>query len=55
MNGERSAEHQPVTIRDARESDLKAITDIYNQAVVAGGSTADLVPRTLEQRRQWVD
>lgn len=55
MNGERSAEHQPVTIRDARESDLQAITDIYNQAVVAGGSTADLVPRTLEQRRQWVD
>lgn len=43
-----------ITIRDACEKDLPAITDIYNQAVLAGGSTADLVERTLEQRRVWV-
>lgn len=42
-------------IRNAAESDLQAITDIYNEAVITGGSTADLVPRTLEQRRAWVD
>ncbi|MCH4209142.1 GNAT family N-acetyltransferase [Bifidobacterium sp.] len=42
-------------IRDATDSDLSAVTDIYNQAVIAGGATADLVPRTLEQRREWVE
>ncbi|WEV42497.1 GNAT family N-acetyltransferase [Bifidobacterium sp. ESL0682] len=41
-------------IRAAVDNDLQAITDIYNEAVVAGGSTADLTPRTLEQRREWV-
>ncbi|MCI1219821.1 MAG: GNAT family N-acetyltransferase [Bifidobacterium sp.] len=41
-------------IRDATDDDLQAITDIYNQAVIAGGSTADLEPRTLGQRREWV-
>lgn len=43
-----------LTIRQACESDVQAITDIYNQAVIEGGSTADLTPRSLEQRRQWV-
>ena len=42
-------------LRPATESDLTAITDIYNAAVIAGGSSADLTPRTLEQRRAWVD
>ncbi|KFI46847.1 phosphinothricin acetyltransferase [Bifidobacterium bohemicum] len=42
-------------IRDAREGDLQAITDIYNEAVIAGGSSADLTPRTLDQRRVWVE
>lgn len=41
-------------IRAALDGDLQAITDIYNEAVVAGGSTADLTPRRLEQRSQWV-
>lgn len=43
------------TFRPAVESDLQAITDIYNASVIAGGSTADLVPRTLDQRRAWVE
>jgi L-amino acid N-acyltransferase YncA len=42
-------------IRDAREDDLHAITGIYNEAVIAGGSSADLTPRTLEQRRSWIE
>lgn len=41
--------------RPAVESDLQAITDIYNASVIAGGSTADLASRTLDQRRAWVE
>lgn len=41
----------PYTFHPAVESDIQAITDIYNAAVVAGGATADLTPRTLDQRR----
>ncbi|KFJ00962.1 GNAT family N-acetyltransferase [Bifidobacterium stellenboschense] len=41
--------------RAAAASDLKAITDIYNASVVEGGATADLEPRTLDQRRAWVE
>lgn len=44
-----------IVIRDAIERDIDAITRIYNEAVVAGGSTADLTVRNLEQRREWVD
>ncbi|PLS25589.1 N-acetyltransferase [Bifidobacterium imperatoris] len=43
------------TFRVATASDTQAITDIYNASVIAGGSTADLTPRTFEQRRDWVD
>ena len=41
--------------RQAAESDIQALTDIYNAAVVAGGSSADITPRTIEQRRAWLD
>ena len=41
--------------RQATESDIQALTDIYNAAVVAGGSSADIAPRTIEQRRAWLD
>jgi phosphinothricin acetyltransferase len=44
----------PYTFRPAVESDLQAITDIYNDAIIAGGSSADLSARTLGQRREWV-
>lgn len=43
------------TIRDATDADLRAITDIYNAAVLERMSSADIEPRTLEQRRAWVD
>ncbi len=35
--------------------DVQAITDIYNAAVIAGGSSADLTARTFDQRRAWVE
>lgn len=45
----------PYTFRPAVESDVQAITDIYNASVMAGGATADLTPRTFDQRRAWVE
>ena len=41
--------------RQATEADVQALTDIYNAAVIAGGSSADTAPRTVEQRRAWLD
>ena len=55
VQGQRTTKDSAFVIRDAADSDLQAITDIYNEAVIAGGSTADLEPRTLEQRREWVE
>jgi L-amino acid N-acyltransferase YncA len=37
-------------IRQAVERDAVAITDIYNQAVVAGFQTADLTPVSVSSR-----
>ena len=45
----------PYTFRPAVESDVQAIADIYNASVMAGGATADLSPRTFDQRRAWVE
>ena len=41
-------------IRDAVEADLPAIIDIYNVAVTTRIATAQLVPVTLEERRDWL-
>ena len=43
------------SFRVAAHDDIQAITDIYNAAVIRGGASADLTPRTLEQRQAWVD
>jgi L-amino acid N-acyltransferase YncA len=40
-------------IRDALESDLPAIVDIYNAAVPTRTATADLEPVTIESRHDW--
>jgi L-amino acid N-acyltransferase YncA len=40
-------------IRLAREADLPAMIDIYNQAVALKGATADLTPLRLADRRRW--
>ncbi|MDO4540639.1 MAG: GNAT family N-acetyltransferase [Syntrophomonadaceae bacterium] len=42
-------------IRQATESDLPAIVEIYNQAIAGGVSTADLEPYTVETRRPWFE
>ncbi len=43
------------TYRPATEADVQALTDIYNAAVIEGGSSADTTPRTVEQRRAWLE
>ncbi|MEN8678617.1 MAG: N-acetyltransferase family protein [Akkermansiaceae bacterium] len=40
-------------IRDATEADLPAIVAIYNESIPGGKATADLVPITVEERRDW--
>lgn len=42
-----------VTIRDALETDLDAINDIYNHYVLNSTSTFHETPLSLEGRRQW--
>src|ERR1700730_6821452 len=49
-----TAASEEMTIRDARESDLPAIIDIYNTAVATRMSTAQLEPVTVESRRDWL-
>jgi L-amino acid N-acyltransferase YncA len=41
-------------IRAAEEKDIEAITDIYNQAVVAGFQTADITPVSVSSRLDWL-
>jgi phosphinothricin acetyltransferase len=41
-------------IRPAEEMDGAAITDIYNQAVVAGFQTADITPVSVSSRIDWL-
>jgi L-amino acid N-acyltransferase YncA len=40
-------------IRAARESDLEAILEIYNHAVVNTSATFDLAPRSREAQAAW--
>lgn len=44
-----------LNIRRARPEDLPALTEIYNYEVVHGVATFDLHPRTLEERRRWLE
>ena len=44
-----------VAIRPAVETDLPALTDIYNHYIVNTPITFDLVPFVPAQRRQWFD
>ena len=47
-------EDMSYTIRAAVDADVPAIADIYNEAVIRGGASADLEPVSLESRRAWV-
>lgn len=44
-----------VTIRHAKPADAAAILEIYNHEVLHETSTFDLVPRTLETQRAWIE
>jgi phosphinothricin acetyltransferase len=44
-----------VVIRPVAQGDLPALLDIYNHYVVHTPITFDLEPRTLAQRREWLD
>jgi len=42
-----------IQVRDAVETDLAAIVDIYNQSIAGGWSTADTKPITATERIDW--
>src|ERR671918_708161 len=44
----------PVTVRLARLDDAEATRRIYNAEVTASTATFDMVPRSLEQQREWL-
>lgn len=43
------------TIRHATESDLPAITEIFNEAILKTTASFYLEPRTVEDRQAWFD
>jgi phosphinothricin acetyltransferase len=43
------------SIRDASPADLPALTEIYNHYILHTPITFDIVPYTVEQRREWFD
>jgi phosphinothricin acetyltransferase len=44
-----------VTIRPARQADLPAITDIYNEAILTTTATFDTETKTVEQQQDWFE
>jgi L-amino acid N-acyltransferase YncA len=44
-----------ITIRQATPADLKAITDIYNQAIVNTSATFDTQTKTLDEQKAWFE
>lgn len=44
---------ESIIIREAAETDLPAMTEIYNDAVIHTTATLDLEPRSVEDRRPW--
>jgi L-amino acid N-acyltransferase YncA len=44
----------PVLLRPAVLGDAEAIAEIYNNEVLRTVATLDLVPRTIEQQRDWL-
>jgi phosphinothricin acetyltransferase len=44
-----------IVVRRAAAADLSALLDIYNHYVVTTPITFDIEPRTLAQRREWLD
>ncbi|MCW8849231.1 MAG: hypothetical protein OQJ81_04565, partial [Melioribacteraceae bacterium] len=44
-----------IIIRIALKSDWQSIIDIYNQAVLENGKTADTELQTVEGRKNWLE
>jgi L-amino acid N-acyltransferase YncA len=42
-----------LSIRPATSADLKAITDIYNQAILNTTATFDTTPKTIKEQKAW--
>src|SRR5688572_14283485 len=42
-----------IIIRQASESDLHAILDIYNDAIINTTAVYDYMPHTIEMRQKW--
>lgn len=42
------------SVRLAVQSDVPAITEIYNQAIALGSATADMQPVSNESRQEWL-
>jgi L-amino acid N-acyltransferase YncA len=49
-----TAATKEMKIRDACDSDLSAIIDIYNAAIATRIATAQLEPVTVDERRDWL-
>jgi L-amino acid N-acyltransferase YncA len=45
--------NQPITLRDATETDLPAILEIYNDVILTTTSVYSEEPHTLEMRQTW--
>jgi phosphinothricin acetyltransferase len=44
---------QGLALRTAEPHDAKAVADIYNHEVTNGVSTFDLIPRSIDEQREW--
>jgi len=48
-----STPESSIVIREARETDLPALTAVYNASVTTTDTTGHLLPLTLDERRPW--
>jgi phosphinothricin acetyltransferase len=44
-----------LSIRKAEPADVEAITEIYNEAILTTTATFDIEPKTLADRRAWLE
>jgi L-amino acid N-acyltransferase len=44
-----------MTIRKATSPDIKAVTDIYNEAILNTVATFDTTPKTIEEQKVWFE
>lgn len=44
-----------LNIRQSERSDIDAITEIYNEAILTTTATFDLEPKTREDRLKWLN